>query len=87
MGEITIKLPQDVNEQEAKLALAIELFRDGKLTVTQAAQLAGISPEEFTKIFLRKERLSREDKTFLYVVEETLREDWESEEDEWWDEY
>jgi len=87
MGEVTIKLPQDMEEREIKLALAIELFRDGRLTVTQAAQLADMSPEEFTKIFLKKERLGREDRALLYVIEESLREDWESEEDEWWDEY
>ncbi len=87
MSEVTIKLPQNIEEREARLALAIELFRDGRITVTQAAQLAGTSPDEFTKIFLKKERLSREDRALLRVIEETLRSDWESEEDKWWDEY
>ncbi|MBO8183265.1 MAG: UPF0175 family protein [Archaeoglobus sp.] len=85
--EITIKLPPEINEKEAKLALAIELFRDGKLTVEQAAELAGITPEEFLKILARKERSTEEDMFLLYIAEKSLKEDWESEEDEWWDEY
>ena len=47
MKTITINLPDtiDVDNEEAVLAIATRLYEKGKLTLGQAAELAGLSKE------------------------------------------
>lgn len=49
MRTITINLPNtiDLGDMEAKMALASKLYELGKLTLGQAAELAGYSKETF----------------------------------------
>jgi len=52
MRTITINLPNTVGlgEKEAKMALASKLYELGKLTLGQAAELAGYSKETFMEL-------------------------------------
>lgn len=50
MGTLRIELPFEVCEDEAKLLLAIKLFEVGKLTLGQAAKLAGYSKRTFVEL-------------------------------------
>jgi predicted HTH domain antitoxin len=48
MKSITINnLPDDVNEKEMSMIVAVKLFDDGKLTSGQAAAIAGVSKRAF----------------------------------------
>ena len=52
MKTLTINIPDnvDLNVGEAKLMLAIKLFEKGKLTLGQAAEIAGFSKRAFMEI-------------------------------------
>lgn len=50
MGTLKIELPPEVSEEEAKLMLAVKLFEIGKLTLGQAAKLAGYSKRAFIEL-------------------------------------
>ena len=50
MTEVTIQLPPDVQEDEAKLLLMIKLFETGKLSLGQAAKLSGYSKRTFMEL-------------------------------------
>lgn len=47
MKTLTLKLPEEVNEQDVKMAVAAILFEKGTLSSGQAADFAGISKREF----------------------------------------
>lgn len=49
MKTLTINLPDtaDIDDHEAKMSLASKLYERGKLTLGQAAELAGCSKETF----------------------------------------
>ncbi len=51
MKTLTIQIPNsaDVDDKEAKMSLASKLYERGKLTLGQAAELAGYSKETFMK--------------------------------------
>ena len=51
MKTLTIQIPNsaDVDDKEAKMSLASKLYERGKLTLGQAAELAGYSKEAFMK--------------------------------------
>lgn len=52
MKTLTINIPNtvDIDEKEAKMALASKLYERGKLTLGQAAELAGYSKETFMEL-------------------------------------
>jgi predicted HTH domain antitoxin len=52
MKTLTINIPDsvDLNDGEARLMLAIKLFEKGKLTLGQAAEIAGFSKRAFMEI-------------------------------------
>jgi len=49
---LTINIPNtaDIDEKEAKMALASKLYELGRLTLGQAAELAGYSKETFMEL-------------------------------------
>lgn len=68
-----------IDEYEARLLLAIELYREARLTLKQATDLAGLCVEDFMRELSRR-RVSvinwdeRELERELKVVEELTRE-------------
>lgn len=52
MKTLTIQLPNtaDIDDQEARMSLASKLYERGKLTLGQAAELAGYSKETFMEM-------------------------------------
>lgn len=50
MNELKIKLPANVSLDEAQLLLAVKLFETGKLSIGQAAKLAGYSKRTFIEL-------------------------------------
>lgn len=50
MSEVTIPVPPEVHEDEAKLLLMIKLFETGKLSLGQAAQFSGYSKSTFMEL-------------------------------------
>jgi len=52
MKTLSINIPQtaDVDDREAKMSLASKLYERGKLTLGQAAELAGYSKETFMEL-------------------------------------
>lgn len=49
-AELTVHLPPPLTAEEAKLLLAIKLFEVGKLSLGQAAKLAGFSKRAFLEM-------------------------------------
>jgi predicted HTH domain antitoxin len=49
-GELKITLPLSLSENEAKLLLAIKLYEVGKVSLGQAAKLAGFSKRAFIDV-------------------------------------
>jgi predicted HTH domain antitoxin len=47
MKTLTIRIPEETNEKEVKMAIAAVLFDKGILSSGQAAEFAGISKREF----------------------------------------
>lgn len=45
--ELTLDVPSDVSRDEAKLLLAIKLYEVGRVSLGQAAKLAGLPKREF----------------------------------------
>jgi predicted HTH domain antitoxin len=52
MKTLTINIPDttDIDDQEAKMLLASRLYEKGKLTLGQAAELAGYSKRTFMEL-------------------------------------
>lgn len=50
MNELKVELPPNVSLDEAKLLLAVKLFETGKLSIGQAAKLAGYSKRTFIEL-------------------------------------
>ncbi|MCT7985902.1 UPF0175 family protein [Laspinema sp. A4] len=50
VSELKINLPPGLSEDEAKLFLAIKLYEVSKVSLGQAAQLAGYSKRSFMEI-------------------------------------
>ena len=50
MNELKIELPVNVSLDEAQLLLAVKLFETGKLSIGQAAKLAGYSKRTFIEL-------------------------------------
>jgi len=66
-----VELPADVDEQEILVILAVILYKEGKLTLKQAADLARLSVEDFL-LELGKRKIS-----FTNITPEELREELE----------
>jgi predicted HTH domain antitoxin len=49
-GELRVTLPFSLSEDEAKLLLAIKLYEVGKVSLGQAAKLAGFSKRAFMEV-------------------------------------
>ena len=50
MSELKIELPAEVQVEEARLLLTIKLFETGRLSLGQAAQMAGYSRRAFLEL-------------------------------------
>ena len=50
MNALEVQLPPDISVEEARLLLMVKLFEAGKLTVGQAASLAGYSKSTFIEL-------------------------------------
>ncbi|MFO7800044.1 UPF0175 family protein [Rhodohalobacter sp.] len=52
MKTLTINIPNtaDIDDKEARMSLASKLYERGKLTLGQAAELAGYSKETFMEL-------------------------------------
>jgi predicted HTH domain antitoxin len=52
MKTLTINIPNtaDIDDREARMSLASKLYERGKLTLGQAAELAGYSKETFMEL-------------------------------------
>ena len=50
MSAVTIELPESIAEDEARLMLALKLFETAKLSLGQAAKMAGYSKAAFMEI-------------------------------------
>jgi predicted HTH domain antitoxin len=50
MNALEVQLPPDISVEEARLLLMVKLFETGKLTVGQAASLAGYSKSTFIEL-------------------------------------
>jgi len=68
---LKIIMPEHVgiDEYEARLLLAVELYREARLTLKQAAELAGLCVEDFMK------ELSRRKVSIINLGEEELKEE------------
>ena len=54
MKIIRLRVPENVSEVEVRLMVAIELYREGKVTLKQAAELAALYVEDFIKKLSRR---------------------------------
>ncbi|WP_414583529.1 UPF0175 family protein [Scytonema sp. PCC 10023] len=52
MNQVTIELPPNISIEEAQLLLAVKLFETGKLSLGQAAKLAGYSERTFIDLLV-----------------------------------
>lgn len=52
-GELRIILPPGLSEDEVKLLLAVKLYEVGKVSLGQAAKLAGFSKRGFMEVLGR----------------------------------
>ncbi len=50
ISELKIELPTGLSQEEAKLLFAIKLYEEHKITLGQAAKIAGFSKRSFMEI-------------------------------------
>jgi predicted HTH domain antitoxin len=53
MSELKVELPPEVPVEEARLLLTIKLFETGRLSLGQAAQMAGYSKRAFMELLAK----------------------------------
>jgi len=53
-AELRVKLPPTLTEEEARLLFAVKLFEAGKVSLGQAAKLAGFSKRAFMDVLGRQ---------------------------------
>jgi len=51
--ELTVNLPLTLSQEEAKLLFAVKLYEVGKVSLGQAAKLAGFSKRAFMEVLGR----------------------------------
>lgn len=68
---LKISVPEHIgiDEREARLLLAVELYREARLTLKQAAELAGLCVEDFMR------ELSRRKVSIINLDDEELGEE------------
>jgi predicted HTH domain antitoxin len=54
MAQLTIDLPESVPAEEARLEMAIGLYRSGRLTQGEAAKLAGFTRPTFIELLAKR---------------------------------
>jgi predicted HTH domain antitoxin len=54
MNTLTIELPFGVDPEEARLLLSMKLFEDGRITLGQAAAMAGYSRRTYIELLGRR---------------------------------
>ena len=69
MSMMKVNLPANLSEDEARVFLAIKLYEVGKVSLGQAAKLAGFSKRAFMEV-LGRHRIP----VFNYSAEELQRE-------------
>ncbi len=50
LKEVELRVPEELRTEEVVLALAVELYREGRLTLKQASDLGGFCVEDFMKL-------------------------------------
>jgi predicted HTH domain antitoxin len=55
LKEVEISVPKELRKEEVVIALAVELYREGKLTLKQASDLAGFCVEDFMRILSERD--------------------------------
>jgi predicted HTH domain antitoxin len=55
MSELRVELPPEVPVEEARLLLTIKLFETGRLSLGQAARMAGYSKKAFMELLTKAE--------------------------------
>ena len=50
MTEITLRVPSEINEEEARLFLMMKLYELGKMSLGKAAELSGYSKALFMEV-------------------------------------
>jgi len=50
MNALQVQLPPDISVEEARLLLMVKLFETGRITLGQAAKLAGYSKPTFIEL-------------------------------------
>ena len=50
MSQLRVDLPPEIEVEEARLLLSVKLFETGRLTLGQAAELAGYSKRTFMEL-------------------------------------
>jgi predicted HTH domain antitoxin len=50
MNQLTVELPSNISIEEARLLLSVKLFETEKLSLGQAAKLAGYSKRTFIEL-------------------------------------
>lgn len=53
MNQVTIELPDDIQPLDAKLELAFALYRKGRVTQGQAADIAGYTRRTFIELMMK----------------------------------
>jgi len=54
MPKVVIEVPDELPEKDVRIAVAVQLYREGKLTLKQASDLADLCLEDFMKILSDK---------------------------------
>ena len=71
---ITLDLPADISETEARRELAIALYREGKLPPGRAAALAKMDRWDFEALLVERQvPFPRSDESFMEEIEDALR--------------
>ncbi|MFW6194881.1 MAG: UPF0175 family protein [Halobacteriota archaeon] len=50
MPKVVIEVPEELLERDVKIAIAVQLYGEGKLTLKQASDLADLCLEDFMKV-------------------------------------
>ena len=51
---VSVEVPEALDEWDVRVASAVELYRVGKVTLKQAAEIAGVCVEDFMKLLSRR---------------------------------
>ncbi len=54
MAQVTLELPDDLTENEAKFQLAVRLFQIGKVSCGKAAEIAGYTKPTFMELLSKQ---------------------------------